>query len=270
MARHTATDSPVRVAGWVWAALIALIALVALVVGWFIVAGGQDNDDAAASCIDGDRELTVWADPATEDLAASLVEDYNATDPVVRDRCINAVVETVSTAEAAQAYREGNPGVAPLWFPVGTGFITGLSGAPAQVPVVGTDTLVHHVPVGAEQAIDQAVTPPGDDSMAATLAAESAGVDVDPGDPPLQQALADNLSILTSEGLLGMPANPVGEVQFPAVAFGSSPAVEEDDSRAAIDFLSTVTDDDVEMITPETASPWLNRSAGELAGVDLG
>lgn len=278
MARHAAADTPIRISGWIWAALAALIVVAALVVGWFVLADSRSGDRAASSCLDGDGEVTVWADPAAEKLAVSLVDEYNAGDPVVRDRCITAVVETISTAEATRAYREVNPGVAPVWLPAGGDFVPGLSGAPAEIPVVGTDTLVHHIPDDADPDIGNAVTPPGEDSMVAALAAEAAGVEVDPDAPALQQSLDENLSVLSSEGVLDMAGEPVGDVQIPVVAFGSSPAVDEDAARIAADFLSTVvhdangsngTDGDLEMITPEPASPWLTRAAGLLAGVEL-
>lgn len=281
MPRHSATDSPVRVAGWVWAALVAVIVVAALVVGWFALAGrdGGDGDSTAADCIEGDAELTVWVDPAATETAEALVDDYNSSDPVVRDRCVTAVVEEKSTAEATAAYRAGQPGVAPVWIPAGTGFIPGLSGAPEEVPVVGTDTLIHYVPEGADEAaadVQNAVVPSGPASMTAALAADAAGVEVtDPG-PPLQEALDDNLPVLSAESLVGQPGVPVGDVQFPLVAFGSSPSVDEQSARAAADFASSVTekdtapDGDGATVVPEPASPALAGSAGRLAGVDLG
>ncbi|MDN5683336.1 hypothetical protein [Corynebacterium glyciniphilum] len=278
MARHSAGESRVRVAGWVWIALIALILVIAVVVGWFVLAGRQDDETSAASCIDGEQRLTVWADPAAADIAQSLAERYNAEEPVVRDRCVTAVVEVTSTAEATDAYRRVDRGVAPVWIPAGTGFIPGLSGAPDTVGIVGTDDLVHYVPADGDPDPSAAVLPTGPESMVSALSAEAAGREVDAdaagAGPSLQSAREQNLPILTSADLLDGTAadtgevHTVGEVVFPLVAFGSSPAVDEESARAAADFAAWA--DDPETVAPEPASPWLARTAGALAGVPLG
>lgn len=285
MARHSAAQSPVRVAGWVWFALVAVILVVALVVGWFVLASRQSSDEAEGACIDGDQELTVWADPAAEDVARQLVADYNDTEPVVRDRCVTASVEVRSTAEATLAYRGGQPGVAPVWIPAGTGFISGLSGAPNEVPVVGSDDLVHRVPEGADADVARAVLPTDAASMVTALAAEAAGVPLDMESdatlealraaPDVQAAVDENLPVLSSASLLGEQAGgndaTVGEVQFPLVAFGSSPAVDENQARAAADFAEKADAEGTgESVTAEPASPWLSRVAGVLADVPLG
>ncbi|HIW92136.1 MAG TPA: hypothetical protein H9870_10805 [Candidatus Corynebacterium avicola] len=276
MARHSAADSPTRVAAWVWVALAALV-VVAVVVAWTVFSGGGDDKDdaAAASCIDGDQELLVWVDPAATKTAEKLVDEYNSSSPVVRDKCVTATYEVRSTADAVRSYREGMPGVAPVWIPAGTGFISGLSGAPTSVPVVGTDELVHVVPEGADAAPGAAAVPVGPENMVSVLAAVSAvpdgapevdavGASVDRSSQEqitLQQAQNEGLPFYSSAAFAD--GNPVGEVQFPLVAFGSSPSVEEDDARAATDFLSTSTSEqDEEEVTPEPASPRLARYAG--------
>lgn len=288
MARHSAAQSPVRVAEWVWFALVAVILVVALVVGWFVLASRQATEKTEATCIDGEQELTVWADPAAEDVAQRLVDGYNETDPVVRDRCVTASVEVRSTAEATLAYRGGQPGVAPVWIPAGTGFISGLSGAPTEVPVVGSDELIHRVPEGADADVARAMLPTGAASMVTALAAEAAGVPLDMESdatlealraaPDVQSTVDENLPVLSSASLLGEQSEgnetTVGEVQFPLVAFGSSPAVDENQARAAADLAEKATAEDTEAagetVTTEPASPWLSRVAGVLADVPLG
>lgn len=273
MARHSAPESRIRVAGWVWAALLALLLVTALTVGWFALAGKQGDEDASATCIDGEQRLTVWADPAAAETARTLAEDYNAGNPVVRDRCVTAVVEVRSTAEATADYRGARPGVAPVWIPAGTGFIPGLSGAPDTVQLVGSDELVHSVPDGADPEPAAAVLPTGAESMVSALAAEALGRDGAPDGPDLRTARGENLPVLTSAALLSESGDgvgdvrTVGEVVFPLVAFGSSPAVDEDEARAAADFASRAGGTDT--VTPEPASPWLTETAGSLAGVPL-
>lgn len=274
MARHSATDSPTRVAAWVWVALAALI-IVAVFVAWTVFAGGDDEDDAAADCIDGDQELLVWVDPAATETAEKLVDEYNSSSPVVRDKCVTATYEVRSTADAVRSYRENMPGVAPVWIPAGTDFINGLSGAPTSVPVVGTDELVHVVPEGADAALGAAVVPVGPENMVSVLAAiaavpdgaleeEAVGASVGRSSQEqitLQQAQNEGLPFYSSAGFA--EGNPVGEVQFPLVAFGSSPSVEEDGARAAADFVSaSAPEQDGEEVTPEPASPRLARYAG--------
>ncbi|MGJ0182436.1 hypothetical protein [Corynebacterium glyciniphilum] len=278
MARHSAVESRVRVAGWVWAALVALLLVIVLVVGWFLLAGKQDDEESARTCIDGDQQLTVWADPAAEDVAQTLTDAYNAEEPVVRDRCVTAVVEVTSTAEATEAYRRAEPGVAPVWIPAGTGFIPGLSGAPDSVDIVGSDDLVHYIPEGGDPDPSTAVLPTGAESMVSALSAEAAGREVDDATagagPSFQTARDQNLPVLTSAALLGSSdtdtddVRAVGEVTFPLVAFGSSPAVDESSARLAADFAARA--DSTETVSPEPASPWLTRVAGALAGTPLG
>ncbi|MGV0869597.1 hypothetical protein [Corynebacterium kalidii] len=275
MARHSAPDSTVRVAGWVWAAVVAVLLVVAVVVGWFVLVGSQRDDEAGDACIDGEQELTVWADPAAEEVARTLAESYNAGEHVVRDRCVTAVVEVMSTAEATAAYRRVEPGVAPVWIPAGTGFIPGLSGAPETVEVVGTDELVHVVPAGADPEPSAAVLPTGAESMVSALAAEAVGRGAPPEQPgpDLPTARGQNLPVLTAAGLLdgagdrAEDVRTVGEVVFPLVAFGSSPAVDEKSARAAADFASRA--DGADSVTSVAASPSLTETAGALAGVPL-
>ncbi|MEJ6548540.1 hypothetical protein PQI66_03155 [Corynebacterium sp. USCH3] len=274
MARHSAAESRFRVAGWVWAALLALILVIAMVVGWFILAGRHDGATSAQNCIDGEQQLTVWADPAAEDVARQVVDRYNSGGPVVRDRCVTAVVALKSTAEATEAYRRVEPGVAPVWIPAGTGFISGLSGAPDTVGIVATDDLVHYVPAGGDGTIGAAVLPSGPESMVSALAAETTAKDVDTGTvgegPSLSELRDGTRPFLTSAALFGDSATAsgelrtVGEVQFPLVAFGSSPSVDETSARAAADFAARA--DTADTVTPLPASPWLVGVVGALSG----
>lgn len=273
MSRHAATDSPTRLAAWIWVVLAALL-IAAVVVAWTVISG-DDEDSTTAECIDGDQELLVWVDPAAAEIAEQLVDDYNEASPVVRDRCITATYEVRPTADAVRAYREGMPGVAPVWIPAGTGFIPDLSGAPGRVPIVGTDDLVHVVPDGADAAPGAAAVPIGPENMVSVLAAIAAVPDDDPAVDAvgasvgrsaheritLQQAENDGLPFYSSAAFAD--GNTVGEVQFPLVAFGSSPSVDETDARIAADFLAVSTpEQDGEDVTPEPASPRLARYAG--------
>lgn len=169
--RHASARRSRGVATWVWAVPVAVVVITAVFIGWLALSR-DDNDTDASGCIAGDLGLLVWADPAAQDTARSLVDAYAAADPVVRDFCVRPRLEIKDTAAAVDEYRSAVPGVAPVWLPAGTELTAGLAGAPEDPPVVGT----------------------------------------------------------TAEGL------PV-----PLVAFGSSPMVQEDQARAAADFLRTAT-----------------------------
>lgn len=168
--RHASARRSRGVATWVWAVPVAVVVIIAVFIGWLALS--RDDNSDASGCIAGDLGLLVWADPATEDTARSLVDAYAAADPVVRDFCVRPRLEIKDTAAAVDEYRSAMPGVAPVWLPAGSELTAGLAGAPEDPPVVGT----------------------------------------------------------TAEGL------PV-----PLVAFGSSPMVQEDQARAAADFLRTAT-----------------------------
>lgn len=170
--RHASAHRSRGVATWVWAVPVTVVIVIAVFIGWLALSR-DDNDSDASGCISGDLGLRVWADPAAEDTARSLVDAYAASEPVVRDFCVQPQLEIKDTAAAVDEYRSAIPGVAPAWLPAGTGLTAGLAGAPEDPPVVGT----------------------------------------------------------TAEGL------PV-----PLVAFGSSPMVQEDQARAAADFVRAATD----------------------------
>ncbi|WP_125186864.1 hypothetical protein, partial [Corynebacterium bovis] len=165
-----------------WAAIVAVLVIAAVAVGWGALAQRNSSDKAQGlSCAEGEATLTVWADPAAEGRANDLASSYNASSPTVRDHCVTAVVRTVNTAAAYQAYRVGGPGVAPVWIPASGNFVAGLPGAPDTLPVVHTDDLGYSVPDGLQPDAAQAVAPKGTASAASALAAEALAVT---GDEP--------------------------------------------------------------------------------------
>lgn len=96
-------------AGWVIAAAVALIAVIALLVWWLWpgTGSGTDTDAAAtdadpAECIQGDLTLPVASDAASAEATLSLIESWAATDPVVRDYCVTP--EMTDDVESAAAY----------------------------------------------------------------------------------------------------------------------------------------------------------------------
>ena len=86
-------------------AVVALVVVVLLVVGWFSLRDkvSDESDAAAQTCVDGDAQLDVTADPEIAGPLDSIAKKYNDTKPVVRDSCARVVV----TAKPSEAVRMG-------------------------------------------------------------------------------------------------------------------------------------------------------------------
>jgi hypothetical protein len=135
--RHASARRSRGMATWVWAVPVTVVVVIAVVIGWLALSR-DDEDSEASGCLAGDLGLLVWADPAAEDTARSLVDAYAATGPVVHDYCVQPQLKIKDTATAVEEYRSTMPGVAPVWLPAGTELTAGLAGAPEDPPVVGT------------------------------------------------------------------------------------------------------------------------------------
>lgn len=101
MGRHRSESTSFSIAGWVIAAIIAAIVLIAGLIWWF---GFRDDEPQpqAQECIEGELTLPVAGD------AADLIGAYNDSDPVVRDHCVTAEpVEDI--AQAAVVVTDGEP-----------------------------------------------------------------------------------------------------------------------------------------------------------------
>ncbi len=127
MARHRSESSSFSVAGWVIAVFILAIALIAAAIWW--VGFRQPDTPQSQECIQGDLTLPVATDGVD---ATALIDDYNASSPVVRDFCITAEL-TDSVARAAV-----------LLTPAGTDVTELLDDRPlsSTTPVTGADAHV--------------------------------------------------------------------------------------------------------------------------------
>lgn len=139
MGRHGSGKSNYKVAAWVWVALIALVAIVVLVIGWTVVKDRNTEQIANPECAGESYQLTVWADPSAQQIASDLAEDFNATNPSSLDRCIEAAVAPMADAEAAGQYAAWADNVeapqqpAAVWIPAAvTEAIEQLGDAPIQ------------------------------------------------------------------------------------------------------------------------------------------
>ncbi len=108
--------------------LVAVALLVLGVVGWLQLRDRIDDQatEAAGTCVEGDAELHIAADPLIARTLTDLAATWN-TDvaPVIRDYCITAHVTATEspTAATALATDTWNPELGPepaLWVPVDT------------------------------------------------------------------------------------------------------------------------------------------------------
>lgn len=142
MGRHRSESTRFSVSGWVIAAVIAVIALIAGLIWWF--GGRSPEEPQAQECIQGELVLPVAGE------AEDLIADYNASDPVVRDHCVTA--EAVdSVADAAVLVTSGEPLLdgrtvsSTVTVPGGTAHVLNASGAVTEEQVrAGADFAKSH------------------------------------------------------------------------------------------------------------------------------
>lgn len=104
--------------------MIALVvALVVIAVfGWFQFQQRSGNQAGGSGCSESSATLAVTVDPAIAAPVRELAEQYNATEPVVRDHCANVTVTEQPSAAVAAALTSGvwDSGLGPqpgLWIP---------------------------------------------------------------------------------------------------------------------------------------------------------
>ena len=96
MARHASGENNFKVAGWVWAVLIAVVLVTALIIGWSAVSKNNQETVAAEECAEGDYELSVWAAPQAKAAAEELAKAYNDANRIVADHCVTASISEVA------------------------------------------------------------------------------------------------------------------------------------------------------------------------------
>lgn len=96
MARHASGENSFKVAGWVWAVLVAVVLVTALIIGWSAVSKNNQASVAAEECAEGDYALSVWAAPKAKAAAEELAKAYNDADRVVADHCVTASISEVA------------------------------------------------------------------------------------------------------------------------------------------------------------------------------
>ena len=116
MTRHSSGESNFKLAGWVWAVLIAVIAVSALIFGWGALFNQNTKNVSADQCAEGEYSLTVWADPENIENLDGLLADYNESSPVITDYCVTASSET-RTDDAVNEALQGDHPLAGAWVP---------------------------------------------------------------------------------------------------------------------------------------------------------
>ncbi|MCC3332502.1 VWA domain-containing protein [Nocardia abscessus] len=92
-------------------AVVAVVLLAAIVVGWFQLrdrAATQDSA-AAAECVEGPATLYVTADPSIAAQVRTAADSYNATQPKVRDHCARVAVTAQPSSTIVAAFTSGKP-----------------------------------------------------------------------------------------------------------------------------------------------------------------
>lgn len=115
MGRHASQDSRRRLAAWPVIAVVAVLVVAALVVGYFFL---LNKDRGTAACT-GATVLPVTAAPGAAPSIADAAQQFSSTAPMARGTCVSVRVTTMAGAAAAQALSQnwkGQTSPAPaLW-----------------------------------------------------------------------------------------------------------------------------------------------------------
>lgn len=99
MARHSSGKTSFRLAGWVWTALISLLVIVVLFIGWQKIAQNNRAEINAPACAEGEYTMRAWVAPERAAAAQEIADKYNSSSRVVRDKCTRINFSTVSDQE---------------------------------------------------------------------------------------------------------------------------------------------------------------------------
>lgn len=116
MGRHSNGTRNYRIASWMWLALLALLLIIAVVIGWGALRSSNTAANDQAQCPEGDYQLKVWSAQERESTANELVERYNEAHHVVNDHCVQAEVSTVPDETALEQIKKSED-VAGAWIP---------------------------------------------------------------------------------------------------------------------------------------------------------
>ncbi|GAA4813247.1 substrate-binding domain-containing protein [Tomitella cavernea] len=130
MGRHRSASGHRSVSRGLIFAVVAVIVVVAVVIGWLALRdhAGDADDRAAASCVNGDVTVPVAAAPSIIPVLTDLAQSYSAAHPVVRDHCVSVRIHEADGSAARRAIAAPGDGPA-LWVPQSAADVAALRSA---------------------------------------------------------------------------------------------------------------------------------------------
>lgn len=239
MGRHSTGNNNYSLAKEVIALLVAIALVIAAVVAWLFLRDNGENSaaDEQAECVSGDLRLPVAA--ASKAVGEQLIDDYAASNPVVRDYCVKpeyvdsieeaavyvAPVSPVTTEEISAADRSSttNDPVAVYASPVGT------AAAEAAAPALETVLFPTGEQPETSAIVAQALTE-NDETAAKALteqrvqAVASAAAEEDKAVATTEDAAPEGFTFTPLDGK---------ELVYAAFPLNTTDAVNEEETRAA-------------------------------------
>lgn len=246
MGRHYTPEQKTQFSGGFIASTIAILLAIIAVLAWLFLGNGSEdtgsNADSAEgeSCIEGNIQLPVASGDAT--LTQSLLASWNATKPVVRDHCVQAVVAE-DIAKAAVYIDADSPRLAQAV--AAAGRTAAASGEHPKVAGQAAGIYDKHAATDADVDLKlpaNAVTYPGDSAASAVVASALA----DGPESGAELLLRDeNKSLADADGpvaaVQAISAQDAGSfralegayVEYAAVVLNQSDEIDEEQARAA-------------------------------------
>lgn len=246
MGRHYTPEQKTQFSGGFIASTIAILLAIIAVLAWLFLGNGSEdtgsNADSAEgeSCIEGNIRLPVASGDAT--LTQSLLASWNATKPVVRDHCVQAVVAE-DIAKAAVYIDADSPRLAQAV--AAAGRTAAASGEHPKVAGQAAGIYDKHAATDADVDLKlpaDSVTYPGDSAASAVVASALA----DGPESGAELLLRDeNKSLADADGpvaaVQAISAQDAGSfralegayVEYAAVVLNQSDEIDEEQARAA-------------------------------------
>lgn len=114
MGKHASTEpQKTRVAGWVWAALLAILLTTVVIISQMVIRSTSSN---AQGCSDQPTyTLAVWSAKEASGAAEELAESFNADGATIGETCVQAEIQTIADEQVIAKIGEGQ--YAPIWIP---------------------------------------------------------------------------------------------------------------------------------------------------------
>ena len=135
MGRHADAGRRRGIARWVITAVVVVIVLAVITVGYFVIVNRTDS--ATDGVCSGRVTLHVAAGPDAQPALAEAAKDFNATKPVARTSCVTtavtAVADHVALAGLAGDWPSDAGGAPGMWVPDSSASLTALDAARPDV-----------------------------------------------------------------------------------------------------------------------------------------